>query len=132
MKAFQAVPNRLLLNLALALFLGTGLGTVVYLGLVGGLDSGTGQVTDSIGNALTFALVALMFAAIIVLAYAVPLMLLLRRLGFAGPASALIGALLPAGVALLIPEGASLALLFACYGACVGLVFVALAYRGAN
>jgi hypothetical protein len=128
MNLFRAKPRRLLVSLCLSMLFSILVGSLVYL-MAFGLPADTGTTLGD--RALDFAalLVPVTLACAVVGAvYAYPAVLLLDRFDRAGPASVLLVALAPAIAFALVPDGRSLALILACFGALAGGAFVVLAY----
>lgn len=128
MKPFTAQPHRLLGNLSLAVVAAALLGAIVWSTIGGGSPDGDGGWYSRGLDAAALMVPVLGVGAVVLVLYAAPMLLLLRRLGRAGPASALLVALAPAAVCSLLPELRELALVLAGFGALAGAIFVWRAY----
>jgi hypothetical protein len=126
MTLFNAPPRHLLRNLCLAIAASAVVVSSAWAALSLDLnDPGMGSAV------LTVAAMLVPVAGVgivVLLLYAYPVLLLLRRLGRAGPASTFLVALAPAMLFSVVPEMRELAFVLAAYGAVAAGVFVVCAY----
>jgi hypothetical protein len=120
-------PERILGNVALASLLAGGPAGALLGGLGGLLGASPASAADWVGGVGSGALFGVFIAFLFGACYILPALFVLRRVGFAGPASVVLLALLP--VLVLLAEDARMGLVSLGIAVPVTLVFCRLAYR---
>ena len=133
MSLLRRQPNHPYRNLFVSTLIGVFAGSLLYSILLAGFHSASwSQAATIIADSFFTSFIAYMFAALVLLLYALPLMWYCLRIRIAGPAVALFIAMLPS-ILLLVMGGLYQGLMWVpiLISAATGISFVLLAYRGA-